>query len=127
MKKKIQDLLIPVTTTLIDQTPNLFKKMNENKGDSFFDKNKSWIFTIILTIFVTRLGYIHLFENNILNSIINISWGFILLMLICLFLNECKKIFKINSNFLKFLVIVIIILGFLNSIYHVSYAIFNLF
>ena len=55
----------------------------------------------------------------------NIIFGCIIGILICLFLKE-ENIFKINSIFFKFLEISLIILGIINSFYHIGYAIFNL-
>ena len=44
-----------------------------NKEDKeFLDKNKDWIVMIILTILVSKLEYINMFQNIVLNGIINI-------------------------------------------------------
>ena len=107
-----------VANSIIQVLPKIVENNKQKKEEkSFFEENKIWIFTIILTIFVTQLNYINMFSNNSLNSIINI--------LICLFLKE-ENIFKINSIFFKFLEISLIILGIINSFYHIGYAIFNL-
>ena len=115
-----------VANSIIQVLPKIVENNKQKKEEkSFFEENKIWIFTIILTIFVTQLNYINMFSNNSLNSIINIIFGCIVGILICLFLKE-ENIFKINSIFFKFLEISLIILGIINSFYHIGYAIFNL-
>ena len=127
MKEKTKDLIMPAVTTLIKTAPDIIESVSKKKEENFFDKNRSWIFAIILTIFVTQLGYINMFSNDILNSIINILFGLIVLILTSLFLTEEKNIFKTDSNFFKFLIVVLITLGIINSFYHIGYATFNLF
>lgn len=115
-----------VANSIIQVLPKIVENNKQKKEEkSFFEENKIWIFTIILTIFVTQLNYINMFSNDSLNSIINIIFGCIVGILICLFLKE-ENIFKINSIFFKFLEISLIILGIINSFYHIGYAIFNL-
>ena len=110
----------------LDSAPGIIDRMSNKKEEkSFFEENKSWIFIIILSIFITKLEYINMFKNVILNSIINIIFGIIVITLLCLFYYEEKNIFKIKSWFIKILVISIVILGIINSIYHISYAISN--
>lgn len=127
MKEGIKELAKLGAKALIANTPEIINQVNKKKEEkTFFEKNKSWIFIIILSIFVTNLSYINVFENVILNSAINIIFGVIVFVLICLFLFEVKKIFKIDSKFVKFLVISLIILGIINSVYHIGYAIVGL-
>ena len=124
---KVKNIIYDIVTNAIIQVlPKIVENNKQKKEEkSFFEENKIWIFTIILTIFVTQLNYINMFSNDSLNSIINIIFGCIVGILICLFLKE-ENIFKINSIFFKFLEISLIILGIINSFYHIGYAIFNL-
>ncbi|MGM9877116.1 MAG: hypothetical protein ACI33S_00555 [Bacilli bacterium] len=89
----------------------------------FFEKNKNWIFMILLTIFVIDIEYINMFENTILNGIVNIAFGIIVIILTSLFYNEEKNWINSNSRFYKFLVYILLIIGIINSFYHVGYAI----
>lgn len=93
---------------------------------SFFIENKKWIFTIILSIFVTKLDYINMFKNVILNSVINIIYGIIVLVLLVLYFSEVKDVFKIDSKFIEALMVFLIVLGVINFFYHVCYAISEL-
>lgn len=112
----------------IETTPKIIDRMAKKKEEkNFFEENKSWIFIIILSIFVINLEYINVFGNVILNSIINIIFGILIFVLLGLFYYEEKNIFKINSLFIKTLVVSLIILGIFNSFYHIIYAISNLF
>ena len=124
---KVKNIIYDIVTNAIIQVlPKIVENNKQKKEEkSFFEENKIWIFTIILTIFVTQLNYINMFSNDSLNSIINIIFGCITGILICLFLKE-ENIFKINNLFFKFLEISLIILGIINSFYHIGYAIFNL-
>ena len=124
---KVKNIIYDIVANAIIQVlPKIVENNKQKKEEkSFFEENKIWIFTIILTIFVTQLNYINMFSNDSLNSIINIIFGCIVGILICLFLKE-ENIFKINSIFFKFLEISLIILGIINSFYHIGYAIFNL-
>ena len=122
--KKIAEVLAPA---LIDRAPNLIENIGKKKEENVIDRKKGFIFALILTIFVTKLEYINMFSNNIINALINILFGLIVFILICLFLEEEKEIYKIDSTFFKFLFIVLIALGFVNSFYHIGYAIFKLF
>ena len=129
MKKDIRNLLVSGAGLLITQAPNILENVGKNKEKekNFFEENRIWIFAIILTIFVTNLGYINMFSINILDSIINILFGIIVLILTCLFLMDEKNLFKTNSNFFRFLIVVLITLGIINSFCHIGCGIFNLF
>lgn len=127
LSKDAVELGIGVVDTLAKNAPEIIERMSKKKEEkSFFKENKSWIFLIILSIFVTNLDYINIFENIILNSIINMLYGIIVLVLVFLFYYEEKDIFKINNNFFRFLNVSLIILGVTNSLCHVYYAIVNL-
>lgn len=127
LSKDAVELGIGVVDTLAKNAPEIIERMSKKKEEkSFFKENKSWIFLIILSIFVTNLDYINIFENIILNSIINMLYGIIVLVLVFLFYYEEKDIFKINNNFFRFLNVSLIILGITNSLCHVYYAIVNL-
>lgn len=113
---------------LVENTPQIVDSIVRRKEEkSFFEENKSWIFIIILSIFVIKLDYITMFENVILNSIINIIFGIIVFVLLCLFYYEEKNIFKFNSLFIKTLTVFLIVLGIINSFYHIGYAMSLLF
>lgn len=127
MKKIIAKFGMIVAEALIKNSPGILDYANKKKEEkSFFENNQWWIFIIILSIFVTKLDYINIFENVPLNSIINIIFGIIVLVLLCLFYYEEKNVFRINSFFVKTLIISLIILGSINSFYHIGYAISNL-
>ena len=96
--------------------------MNKEDKD-FFEKNKNWIFMIVLTIFVTDLEYINMFENVILNGIVNIVFGIIVIILTCLFFIEEKGWINSKSKFNKFLITVLLAFGVIGSFYHIGYAI----
>lgn len=131
-KEVVKALGVAVAGTLVDKAvenaPEIIDRITKKKEEkNFFEENKNWIFIIILSIFVTKLDYINMFENAILNSIINMIFGIIVLVLLCLFYYEEKNTFKINSWFIRTLVVSLIILGLINSFYHIIYAISNLF
>ena len=128
-KELAKELGILFAGALVKNAPGIVDRIAEKKEEkNFFEDNKSWIFIIILSIFVTHLDYFNMFENAILNSIINIIFGVIVLILLWLFFCEEKNIFKNNkSNFIKAVIISLIILGIINSFYHMCYAISNLF
>lgn len=112
----------------IEKASVIFDRVTKKKeGESFLEENKSWIFIIILSIFVTNLDYINISENVILNSIVNIIFGIIVFVLLCLFYYEEKNVFMINSFFIKILMVSLIILGIINSIFHIVYALSNIF
>lgn len=95
-----------------------------NKEDKeFFEKNKNWIFMIVLSIFVTNIEYINMFENGILNGIVNIVFGIIVIVLTYLFFKEEKGLINSNSQFNSFLIKTLLALGVISSFYHVGYAI----
>lgn len=95
-----------------------------NKEDKeFFEKNKNWIFMIVLSIFVTNIEYINMFENGILNGIVNIVFGIIVIVLTYLFFKEEKGWINSNSQFNSFLIKTLLALGVISSFYHVGYAI----
>ena len=95
-----------------------------NKEDKeFLDKNKDWIVMIILTILVSKLEYINMFQNIVLNGIINILFASIIMILIYLFYKQEKDWIKKNSQFNKFLINTLLVLGVINSFYHIGYAI----
>ena len=95
-----------------------------NKEDKeFFEKNKNWIFMIVLSIFVTNIEYINMFENVILNGIVNIVFGIIVIVLTYLFFKEEKGWINSNSQFNSFLIKALLVLGVISSFYHVGYAI----
>ena len=100
--------------------------VTKKEEKSFFIENKNWIFMIILSIFVTKLDYINMFKNTVLNSIVNIIYGIIISVLLLLFFIEIKDFFKVNSKFTKALIIFLITLGTINFFYHVGYAISEL-
>ena len=88
--------------SLAENAPVIIERMTKKKEEkSFFEENKSWIFMIILAIFVNNLSYINMFENVILNSMINMIFGIIVLVLLLLFFYEEKHTFKINSKFIS--------------------------
>ena len=112
----------------VEKGPGMIERITKKKEEkNFFEENKIWIFMIILSIFVTNLSYINMFKNVILNSIINIIFGIIIFVLLYLFFKEQKNLFKINSKFIKTLIVSLIILGSINSFYHIGYAVGNLF
>ncbi len=112
---------------LIEGTPKIMDSINKKKEEkSFFDTNKFWIYIIILSVFVANLSYIVLFENTILNSIINIVYGVIVFILLCYFYFEVKEFYKTSTKLIKAATISIIILGIINSLCHVCSAIINL-
>ena len=95
-----------------------------NKEDKeFFEKNKNWIFMIVLSIFVTNIEYINMFENGILNGIVNIVFSIIVIVLTYLFFKEEKGWINSNSQFNSFLIKTLLALGVISSFYHVGYAI----
>lgn len=95
-----------------------------NKEDKeFFEKNKNWIFMIILTIFVTNMEYINMFENIMLNGIVNIAFGIVVIVLIYLFFKEEKGWINGNDQFNNFLIKVLLFFGIVSSFYHIGYAI----
>lgn len=125
-KKAAVELGIGVAGALVKNAPEIIERMTKRKEEkNFFEENRSWIFLIILSIFVTNLDYINMFEDIILSSIINIIYGIIVFVLLFLFYYEEKSVFKINSNFIKFLIVSIFIMGIINSFYHICYAIIN--
>ena len=112
----------------IEKAPEIIERISKKKEEkSFFEDNKSWIFMIILSIFVNNFNYINIFQNVILDSMVNIIFGILLLVLLLLFYYEEKNAFKINSNFIKTLMVSLVILGAINSLYHIGLAISNLF
>ena len=112
----------------VENAPGIIERITKKKEEkSFFEANKSWIFMIILSIFVNNLNYINIFQNVVLDSIINIMFGILLLVLLLLFYYEEKNAIKINSNFNKTLIVSLIILGIINSFCHIGFAISNLF
>ena len=96
--------------------------MNREEKD-FFEKNKNWIYIIILSIFVTHIEYINMFENVIFNGIANIIFGAIVIILLYLFINEAKGWIDKHSKFYSFLIKTLIIFGVISSFYHIGYAI----
>lgn len=127
MKAGIKDLAILGAEALIDKAPDIINLVNKKKEEkTFFEKNKWWISLIILTIFVTKLNYIEMFKNVILNSTVNIVFGLIVFILVYLFLKEEKNAYRVDSKFTKFLIIAIIILGLINSFYHIGIAVYEL-
>lgn len=112
---------------LAENAPGIIENIVKKKEEkSFFEENKSWIFMTILSIFITNLNYINLFNNVILNSIINIIYGIVVLILTYLFYYEEKDIFKEQNSFIKALGIILLILGIINSISHICCAISNM-
>ena len=112
----------------IEKAPEIIERISKKKEEkSFFEDNKNWIFMIILSIFANNFNYINIFQNVILDSMINIIFGILLLVLLLLFYYEAKNVFKVNSNFIKTLMVSLIILGAINSLYHIVLAISNLF
>lgn len=108
----------------VENVPGIIDQMSKKKEEkNFFEENKKWIFTIIISIFVVKLDYINMFESVILNSLINMIFGIIVFVLLCLFYYEEKDIFKIKSLFFKTLIVSLFILGIINSFYHIGYAI----
>ena len=98
-----------------------------NKEDKeFFEKNKNWIFMIVLSIFVTNIEYINMFENVILNGIVNIIFGIIVIVLTYLFFKEEKQWINNSSQFSNFLIKVLLVFGIISSFYHVGYAIYKM-
>lgn len=108
----------------VENVPGIIDQMSKKKEEkNFFEENKKWIFIIILSIFVTKLDYINMFESVILNSLINMIFGIIVFTLLCLFYYEEKDIFKIKSLFFKTLIVSLFILGIINSFYHIGYSV----
>lgn len=99
-------------------------KKEENE---FFEKNKNWIFMIILTIFVTNMKYINMFENAILNGIVNIAFGIVVIVLIYLFFKEEKGWINGNGQFNNFLIKVLLAFGIISSFYHIGSALGQIF
>lgn len=129
MKKKIsvKELGVSLAGLLlgkaVENVPGIIDQMSRKKEEkNFFEENKKWIIIIILSIFVTKLDYINMFKNAILNSLINMIFGIIVFALLCLFYYEEKDIFKIKSLFFKTLIVSLFILGIINSFYHIGYA-----
>ena len=118
--KALGGMAVEVAPSIIDS------KIQKKEEKSFFEENKRWIYIIILSIFVTNLNYINISGYLILNSIINIIYGIIVLILLCLFYNEEKNNFKINSPFIKTLIVSLIILGIINFLCHITFAISSL-
>lgn len=114
---------VTTATDVAEKGSGLFGRFKKKEEKTFFDENRHWISLIILSIFVVKLDYINMFQDVTFNSIINILFGLIVLALVCLYFIEEKNIFKTKSNFVKVLVAAIIILGAINSIYHIAYAI----
>lgn len=129
LKEDMKGMAVQAAVQLLSKTPEMISSIKRKKEDesTFFEKNKSWIFAIILAIFVTNLNYITMFDGLILNSLANIIYGLIVFDLTYLFLEEGKELFKIDSRFNKFLMTSLIGLGFINALYHVGYAIYRLF
>ena len=126
-KELAEKLGITLAESLLANTPKIVEHMTKKKEEkSFLEENKNWIFMIILSIFVVNLDYFNMFENVILNSIINIIFGIIVAILLYLYMSEEKNIFKINSKFVKTLMVFLTILGVINSFCHIGYAIVNL-
>ncbi len=112
---------------LAESAPGIIENIAKKKEEkSFFEENKSWIFMIVLSIFVTNLNYINIFNNLLLDSIINIIYGFIVLILMYLFYYEEKGIIRKQNSFIKALGIILPILGIINSISHIYSAINNM-
>ena len=126
-KEIAKELGTAALKSLAESAPKIIEKISKKKEEkSFFEENKNWIFMIILSIFVIKLDYINMFESVVLNSIINIIFGIIVFILLGLFYYEEKDSFGINSRFIRTLLVLLIVLGFINSFYHISYAIINL-
>ena len=112
----------------VENAPGIIERITKKKEEkNFFEENKSWIFMIILSIFVNNLNYINIFQNVILDSTINMIFGILLLVLLWLFYYEEKNVFKTNSNFIKTLIVTLFTFGIINSFYHIILAIINLF
>ena len=95
-----------------------------NKEDKeFIEKNKNWAVMFVLAVFVTNLEYINMFENGILNGIVNIIFGIIVIVFTYLFYKEEKNWINKNSQFESFLIKLLLALGVISSFYHVGYAI----
>ena len=77
---------------------------------------------IVISIFVTNLEYINMFENTIANGIVNIIYGIIVIVMVGLFYNEEKKWIETNSKFYSFLIKVLLALGVVSCFYHIGYA-----
>ena len=105
---------------------NQEKKAIESTIAKEVNQNKFMIFAIILAIFVVNLNYITMFQDVILNSSINIIYGIMVFILLCLFFLEEKDVFKTKYIFMKGVLIILMILGLINSLYHIGYAIFNI-
>ena len=95
-----------------------------NKEDKeFLEKNKEWIVMIILTILITNFEYINMFKNIILNGVINILFASVIMLLIYLFYKEEKNWIKKNTQFYRFLINTLLVLGIMNACYHIGYAV----
>lgn len=94
----------------------------DRKGKGFSYKTRNWASVIILSIFVNNIEYVNMFENIILNGVVNIVFGIITIVLTCLFFKE-KGWTGGNSQFNSFLTKTLLILGSVNSFYHVGYAV----
>ena len=127
-KDVVKSLVIAAAMKLIENTPEIIEHVVKKKEEkNILKENKSWFFIIILSIFVTNIEYINMFDSVILNSIINMMYGIIVLILLCLFYYEEKNIFKVNSWFIRVLIVSLTILGIINSLYHICFAVSNLF
>ena len=127
-KEVVKSLVIAAAMKLIENTPEIIEHVVKKKEEkNILKENKSWFFIIIFSIFVTNLEYINMFDSVILNSIINMMYGIIVLILLCLFYYEEKNIFKVNSWFIRVLIVSLTILGIINSLYHICFAVSNFF
>ena len=123
-KKKALGLLAGAA---IETAPGIIEHFTKKKEEkSFLENNKVWIYSIILSIFVINLGYIYIFSNNIINSIINIIYSVILFIFIFNYYKELKEEKELYNGFIKSVYYTLIILGVFNILYHFGYAIYNL-
>ena len=83
---------------------------------------KSWICLLIITSFVNKYEYLRLFNNDIINAIINICFGLILITLFYLFFKKEKEWLNPDNQFQLFLATILIFLGIFSSFYHIGYA-----
>ena len=126
-KKKAVQLGAIVAGAAVESVPGIIEHFNKKKEEkSFFESNKIWIYSIILSIFAVNLEYIYMFSNNIINSIINIIYSIILFVFICCYHKELKYEKELYNGFIKTVYYSLILLGLINVLYHFGYSIYYL-
>ena len=91
----------------------------DKKDESFFNENKKWIFMFILLICIEDMQYFNLFDNLILNSVLNIIFIAMEIVLLCFVFDKCIKS-NVNGKFYKFLIIFLVVIGIITSFYRMG-------